>query len=119
MQRYTVNFKAPEVATQRLLVPFLSSSTVKSFASELQQRLRRLGVTVDADTVVFRLDDANGPQIDVDDSLEDVILNPRTEQLFASVPAGVSRSSATRVSQDQSSTTNDLDLLVGDLVLCL
>ena len=86
MQRYTVNFRETNVTTRRLLVPFDSGSSIIAFASELQRRLARAGIVVQADAILFRLDDVNGPLIDGEDTLEDVILDPRVEQLFASVP---------------------------------
>lgn len=91
MQRYTVNFRAPNVATRRLLVPFLSSLSVRAFATELQQRLSRVGVVAEAGAIAFHLDDASGPSIDADDSLQNVILDPRNEQIFASIPTSALR----------------------------
>jgi hypothetical protein len=113
MQRYTVNFKVSDAATRRLLVPFPSGSAVRAFASELQQRLARIGVTVDASAIVFCLDDANGPLIDLEDALEDVVLDPHTEQLYASVSV-VSLSNGSNSTSDaqQGSTTTDFDFLV-------
>jgi hypothetical protein len=114
MQRYIVNFQAPSVATRRLLIPFSELSTVRAFASELQQRLARLGVTVEADSIVFRLDDSNGPEIDVDDTLEDIVLNPRSEQLFGSVLRSISRGNGDGIhgSEQGSTTTSNLDFVV-------
>ncbi|KIW06114.1 uncharacterized protein PV09_03281 [Verruconis gallopava] len=85
MQRYTVNFSAPGAPTRRLLVPFSASSPVKDFAQEVQTRLAKLKVFAEAEAIEFRLHDAHGPQIDPDDSLQDVVLNPLTENLHASV----------------------------------
>lgn len=96
MQRYTVNFRAPNVATRRLLVPFLSSSTVGKFATELQVRLSRVGITADAKAIVFHLEDANGPVIDSEDELQNVIIDPRAEQIFASVPVAVGQGESSR-----------------------
>lgn len=113
MQRYTINFRETNVTTRRLLVPFSSSSTVTAFATELQARLSRAGIEVEADAIVFRLEDANGPQIDGADTLESVILDPRNEQLFASVAGrdlGLENNSLTRAGNNVGEAV--LDFLV-------
>lgn len=107
MQRYTVNFRETDLTTRRLLVPFQSSSTVDALAEEVKQRLGRAGIVVEADAFLLRLDDVNGPQLDGADTLGDVILDPRAEQIFAIVP----RTSAppARPGQEASSDTPTID----------
>jgi hypothetical protein len=113
MQRYTINFRETNVTTRRLLVPFASCSTVAIFAAELQSRLSRVGIEVEADAIVFRLEDVNGPQLDGADTLDSVILDPRNEQLFASVAGrdlGMESNGLTRIGDNVEEAV--LDLLV-------
>src|SRR4051794_15618845 len=82
MERYTV-----AVALQRtggnplLLIPFPPTATVSAFANEVKHRITRFNFDADGDDIFLRLRRADGPILDDNDVLADVIDNPRTENI--------------------------------------
>ena len=84
MERYTVNYSSANGPPMSLLVPLSPASTVKNLAEEIQRRLSKRGILANANELQFRLGKLNGPQLDDDDALKDVVLDSQVEQLFAS-----------------------------------
>lgn len=73
MERYTIS-----VGAIRLIVPFSPTSTVQVLANEVRRRASRLAVVL-PEAITLHLGDENGPLLDVDDSLQDVVLDSVTE----------------------------------------
>src|SRR5205085_7669878 len=81
MERYTV-----AVALQRtggnplLLIPFPPTATVSAFANEIKHRIARHNVD-NRDEILLRLRREDGPILDGNDILANVISNPQTENI--------------------------------------
>lgn len=94
-QRYLVIIVRPpsEVAAlspgrrASLLVPFSPEAIVSSFVDELWKRLARhdgaIPLTAETHDVSLHLDYEDGPAIDVEDRLADVIVEAQKEKVFA------------------------------------
>lgn len=81
MQRYSVVVSDtgwPEPI--KLLVPFQSSAKSSALVTEIVKRVLRFGKTLDAAKCTLRLAIVDGPILDPDDNLADVVVD---EQLFA------------------------------------
>lgn len=81
MQRYSVVVSDtgwPEPL--KLLVPFQSSSSAAALIAEIVKRASRYGKTLDSANCTLRLASADGPILDPQDTLSDLVVD---EQLFA------------------------------------
>lgn len=109
MQRYTVTIVAPGAASARpvLLVPFQPSAIVTAFIDELYRRIARRGLNIAPNTHVttLHLDSETGAIIDCEDSLSDVVSDPRNEQLFAVFTEQVQTGATSSNSQTAAQTT--------------
>ncbi len=87
MQRYTVTIVSPGTSSERpvLLVPFEPSALVTAFVDELYKRISRRGLNIAPNTHIatLHLDSETGALIDCEDILSDVVLDPKTESVFA------------------------------------
>ncbi|KAK8209080.1 hypothetical protein M8818_003775 [Zalaria obscura] len=89
MERYNVRIrKADHVASDNdiyLLIPYPPTATVKALIEEIVSRStkRNLILSLTTHDVTLRLDQPDGPLLDVDDILSDVILDSRAERVFA------------------------------------
>jgi hypothetical protein len=81
MERYTITVAPPGAAPTRLLIPFPPTSSVSALSAEVQRRLARSEPNVP--DLIFHLGDTNGPILDEDDLLEDVIIDPKGEAITA------------------------------------
>lgn len=79
MERYTVTVYPPEGQPCRLLIPFSPKSTISALAIEIKRRISRLDIWNDVSNITLRLGEANGPILDEEDLLEDVILDAKAE----------------------------------------
>lgn len=70
-----------------LLVPFSPEAIISSFIDELWKRLARhdgaIPLTAETHDVSLHLDHENGPAIDIEDRLADVIVDTQKEKVFA------------------------------------
>lgn len=81
MQRYSVVVSDtgwPEPI--KILVPFQSSAKSSALVTEIVKRVLRFGKTLDAAKCTLHLASADGPILDPDDTLSDLVVD---EQLFA------------------------------------
>lgn len=70
-----------------LLVPFSPEAVIRAFIDELWKRLARHGgaipLTPETHNVSLHLEHEDGPAIDIEDLLSDVILDAQREKIFA------------------------------------
>lgn len=88
MERYTVTVRQEGSEQQHdvhLLIPFRPTAKVDSFITEIVTRSARQSCQIDLTThhVTLHLDEPEGPILDVNDILSDVVLDPRSEKIFA------------------------------------
>src|SRR5436305_6168509 len=83
MERYTITVAPPGVETFRLLIPFSPTSSVSALATEVKRRISRLDVWPDVPDIALRLGQADGPFLDEDDTLADVLPSPNVETITA------------------------------------
>jgi hypothetical protein len=83
MERYTVTVAPSGVETFRLLIPFSPTSSVSALATEVKRRISRLDVWPDVPDIALRLGQADGPILDEDDTLADVLPSPNVEIITA------------------------------------
>jgi hypothetical protein len=81
MERYTIVVALPGVESFRLLVPFQPALSISTLAIEVKRRVSRLEVVSDGLDITLHLGDANGPMLDEEDALADVILDPKSEEI--------------------------------------
>ena len=67
----------------RLLIPMLSASPVSSLATQVKLRIGRLGIGINSTEFTLHLEQADGPILDADDLLSDVLPDPKNERLYA------------------------------------
>ncbi|KAI7775698.1 hypothetical protein LA080_006427 [Diaporthe eres] len=79
-----------------LLVPFSPEAIISTFIDELWRRLARhdgaIPLTAETHNVSLHLEHENGPVIDVEDLLSDVITDTQKEKIFAVVPTFIQTS---------------------------
>ncbi|KAE9993630.1 hypothetical protein EG327_004151 [Venturia inaequalis] len=92
MERYTVSVLPLE--STRFLIPFRTASTVFEFKTEIARRLQKQGTAVDAPSIQLYLGNKNGPLLDDEDLLANVVLDPSKEEVFATIPSDRSGSTA-------------------------
>ena len=82
MERYKVTVTIDGKET-RLLIPMLSASPVSSLATQVKLRIGRLGIGINSTEFTLHLEQADGPILDADDLLSDVLPDPKNERLYA------------------------------------
>lgn len=91
MQRYSVVVSDtgwPEPI--EILVPFQSSANSAALIAEIVRRAARYGKTLDAANGVLHLASADGPLLDPDDALSDLVVDEQLFAVFDSANAGTS-----------------------------
>lgn len=91
MERYTVTIVSSVQQQQQLslaqsraiLVPFSPTSTIGAFIVEVKKRAVRHGSAKASDSLELYFGAHNGPFMDPEDALGDVVLAPATEAIFA------------------------------------
>lgn len=86
MERYTVAIGTPGAQnTTLLVVPYPASATISSLIPEIIERAARRGLQLsdDAQNATLRLAGFQGPFLDRGDSLSTVVLDPKTEHIYA------------------------------------
>jgi hypothetical protein len=89
MQRYSVVVSDtgwPEPL--KLLVPFQSSSNSAALTTEIVKRASRYGKTLNAASCTLRLASIDGPILDPDDTLSDLVVDEQLFAVFNSADAG-------------------------------
>lgn len=82
MERYTVEVALHgDGENPLLLIPFPSTATISAFANEIKIRITRCNFDASGNDIFLRLLREDGPIIDDNDILADVIHNPRTENI--------------------------------------
>jgi urease accessory protein UreE len=64
-----------------LLMPFQRTATISAFANEIKNRITRYNFCESGNDIFLRLRREDGPILDDNDILADVIHNPRTENI--------------------------------------
>ena len=82
MERYKVTVTIDGKET-RLLIPMLPVSPVSSLATQVKLRIGRLGIGTNSTEFTLHLEQADGPILDADDLLSDVLPDPKNERLYA------------------------------------
>lgn len=83
MERYTVSIPFPKSGSNlQLLIPFLSTSSILEFGDEVKKRSEKQGFPMGERVIFFRLEQDDGPILDMDDRLNEVIVDPRSEKIF-------------------------------------
>jgi hypothetical protein len=91
MQRYSVVVSDtgwPEPL--KFLVPLQSSSISAALIAEVVKRAFRFGKTLNAASCTLRLASSDGPMLDPDDILSDLVVDEQLFAVFSSADAGVS-----------------------------
>ena len=85
MERYTVLLTHPDGNSDhiQILVPFPETSTVSQLVDEIAKRSAKHGLSIGSEKLHLRLGREDGPILDVDDTLEDTIISPSSEVIFA------------------------------------
>lgn len=84
MERYKVSISSPETGSNlRLLIPFPATSSLSALATEVKRRAAKQGLFIRDRTIFFRLNQDDGPILDDDDKLGEVIIDPHNEDIFA------------------------------------
>lgn len=78
MDRYTININHPGAEPVLLLIPFPPTSTIQNLVNEIRRRASRVQLLL-PDQVSLHLGGENGPLLDEEDAVEDVVLDPKTE----------------------------------------
>jgi hypothetical protein len=82
MERYTVAVALHrDGETPLLLIPFPSTATISAFADEIKNRITRYNFGASGNDIFLRLRREDGPILDDNDILADLIHNPRTENI--------------------------------------
>jgi hypothetical protein len=83
MERYTVIVAPPGAEIFRLLIPLPSTSSVSALAAEVERRISRLEGLPGVSDITLHLGEADGPMLDAEDALGDVIFDPKLETITA------------------------------------
>jgi hypothetical protein len=82
MERYSVAVALHrDRETPLLLIPFQRTATISAFANEIKNRITRYNFCESGNDIFLRLRREDGPILDDNDILADVIHNPRTENI--------------------------------------
>lgn len=83
MERYKISIFFPESGSSlQLLVPFPPTSSISALAEEVKKRATRQGFPLNEREIFFRLEQEDGPILDGEDRLNEVIIDPRSEGIF-------------------------------------
>ena len=82
MNRYTVEIHRSSDQSLKLIVPFSPTSKISLLLQEVSKRASRQGLVFDSNDACVRLDNATGPIMDNDDTLEQTIISPKDEVVF-------------------------------------
>ncbi|KAF4633485.1 hypothetical protein G7Y89_g4628 [Cudoniella acicularis] len=85
-----------------LRVPFPRASAVSALAAEIKKRILRLDIWPDVSDITLHLGPANGPILDPDDLVSDVIADPKFE--IITVTSGARKPSTTKPEQTKESS---------------
>ncbi|KAH7330116.1 hypothetical protein BKA65DRAFT_51346 [Rhexocercosporidium sp. MPI-PUGE-AT-0058] len=83
LQRYTITVSPPGAESFQLLVPFTTTSTVASLASEVKRRASSHDEWPENSEIILRIGGATGPILYEFDILSDVIVDPKFDILTA------------------------------------
>lgn len=89
MERYKVTVHPPGGGPISTVVPFRSESSVEAFSQEVLRRASKRipQLPANATNTSLHLGGADGPFLDLEDHLQDVVIAPETEHLFLLFPA--------------------------------
>ncbi|KAI4854045.1 hypothetical protein E4T44_00446 [Aureobasidium sp. EXF-8845] len=90
MQRYSVVVVSDTGWSEplKLLVPFQSSANSAALVAEVVKRASRFGKTLNAASCTLRLASIDGPILDPDDILSDLVVDEQLFAIFSSTDAG-------------------------------
>lgn len=87
MVRYTINVTPPGSTPLSVLVPLPPSATVSALGEEIIARLARRGLdtSLHGHDVILHLGGSDGPVLDAQDTISDVIVDPGSKTIHASL----------------------------------
>lgn len=89
MQRYSVVVSDTGwLEPIKILVPFQSSAKSSALITDIVKRATRFGKTLNAANGTLHLSSANGPMLDPDDTLSDLVVDEQLFAVFNSANAG-------------------------------